>query len=546
MSHKNNSTQDRDLIAEAIASSKWILLENVEKTLHHFNLKAKAKVLTASQETFVLELKPKGKTKFADLKRCEEDIGIRLNKAFCRIEKQGCQIRLTLTDKTFSIKPLRTGLLSPDFQNSLLKLPVTLGYDAEDNMCIEDLAESPHLEIAGKSNSGKTALLHVLILALICRSAVNWINLIIIDLGSRDMAYFANLPHLSTPIVRTIVAAIQALRALGEEMERRRLLSESELEQLPYLVVVIDEFPSLVSKLNQTNGGKIVLEIINALSQHGRHEKIHLIIAAQNPTQSTMQVDLSNFAQIAFNVNKHNNSTTILGVAGAEKLSGKGTFLFKSRENTETKTLQGLHIPKEKIAVLIEEIITSFDDNYLDSSRKFIVAEKAMGAGLLEGESTITATSEEAEEEEEEAEEEAEEEEATGEDKTLADIIMWTLGQSEVSANRIMNDFGKGNPKAKEMLKKMEQRGIVGKKDETKPRKVLVNSISDLPDEILKLLLRSGYSLSDVGSLFHRVAEATEATEEAEEAEETEETEDYEEINWGTTGNSESTFMRKG
>ena len=170
-----------------------------------------------------------------------------------------------------------------------------MGYDVLGNPVVIDLAAQPHLLLGGPPNSGKSTGLQSVISSISYNVSPQEVNFVLIDLGANDLMSFGNLPHLACPVVRSQDEAIQAVAAVVAEMERRKdleLANKQEFDVLPRLVLVIDEFPALFQCARNKRTSNSLRDMISSLLQRGRHGKIHVVLAAQNPTYQKMKVDL--------------------------------------------------------------------------------------------------------------------------------------------------------------------------------------------------------------------------------------------------------------
>ncbi len=374
---------------------------------------------------------------------------------------------------------------SPQYLDACNKmlLPYVVGFDAVGRLIIVDLSKLPHLLVAGATNSGKTVGVKVLITSIIYRKRPSRVNLILIDVGASDLLPFEGVPHLSCPVIRDRNRASQVLEKLRNEMERRITIQSSDNEtfkKLSRLVLVIDEFPALFVGVEDKRMVKLMTDAVSALLQRGRHAKMHVVLAAQNPTTQNMKVDLGNITgRIAFKCAKRNYSETILDERGAENLLGKGDMYFKSLEFSELKRIQGTYITSSELNQVIQSIKTSsfrlsigkYRINLSDNSSRDMGDDLAVD---LNGNSNHS--------------------KQDADRRMFAQIMLWALGQNEISCNAVMKAFGYGWNRANHFIDRLCEVGIVGELDAKLPRKVLPQTMDEVSDKTKEFLQNCGYT----------------------------------------------------
>ena len=184
-----------------------------------------------------------------------------------------------------------------------MQLPYIVGHNITGQLVITDLSQNKHILLGGATNSGKTVGLHALITSIIVCKPSSFVNLILIDVGAADLVVFNGIPHLSCPVIREKNIAHHAILSLKDEMERRiemQIMDMDNFKRLPQLLLVIDEFPALFSGIDK-NVAKSLTDALSDLLQRGRHAKVHVVLAAQNPTIQNMHIELGNITtRIAF------------------------------------------------------------------------------------------------------------------------------------------------------------------------------------------------------------------------------------------------------
>lgn len=474
----NERVAKRDII---VKFKKMIKIIEKHYMSHGVLVKLNPPLVLREYKRFIFSFEIKAGTKIEMIFKCSPDIKTALNLPLFEPFRVGGTICLAVSEKNIIQNSLIQMLTSPGFKKSKASLPIALGYDMLGRMVFDDLAEMLHVMYAGSTNSGKSSGLINLVLSLILKQSVEKVNLILFDVGASTLGVFDGIPHLSCPVVKDIRKGIYVIKMLVEEMERRIKLDSTELQEQPVIICIIDEYVSFIEGIhnkNQTN--EVVNEVSNIL-RRGRHAKIQMVLSAQDPTVKNMKVDLNNITtRMAFACAKYQNSITILGEGGAEKLMGKGTVLYKSQRNPDPIYLQGAYVLPEKIEQLVDCVKSAAGN----SVNKFWIPELELS------ELSVVAVNDE--------------EYVLNADndmKEFADIIMWTLKRSNVSASKIMKQFSIGN-RAYGIMNKMSAMGIVSDKCAKQPRKVLPQFVEDLSSEIVCFLEQNGYNMDHIKNAF--------------------------------------------
>ncbi|MCK9585206.1 MAG: DNA translocase FtsK, partial [Candidatus Cloacimonetes bacterium] len=248
--------------------------------------------------------------------------------------------------------------------NSKSKLAFGLGKDISGRPIVADLSRMPHLLIAGATGSGKSVCINTILMSLIMRTTPDDLRLILIDPKRVELAGYANLPHLIGDVVTDPDTALETMYWAVKEMERRyellqdvkvrdilgyneRSSRDEELERLPYIVIVVDEFADLI----MTSGKDIELPITR-LTQMARAVGIHLVLATQRPSIKVITgIIKANFsARIAFQVSSRVDSRVILDMIGAERLLGSGDMLFLPPGKPSSQRIHGAYVSDQEIA----------------------------------------------------------------------------------------------------------------------------------------------------------------------------------------------------
>ncbi len=400
------------------------------------------------------------------------------------VVKNNFTLYIIASQKKIEYDHLPVLLHKPDYQKAQerARLPYVVGHDILGNIVMDDLAQFPHLILGGSTNSGKSVGLQALITTIAYSKSPSKANFILIDVGATDLMPFEELPHLSCPVVRERTAAIQALADLVAEMEQRIDLgytSPASFKQLPRLVLVIDEFPALFAGIDK-DMSKTLTNSVSSLLQRGRHAKIHVVLAAQNPTYQNMKVDLGNITtRIAFKCAKKNFSETILGEGGAETLMGHGDLLLRSPRYDSSSRIQGIYISPAELRETVQRIAAKFAHMTANKFNLVIPnGDAVVSTGGLASQLSCSVVRQW----------------PSDTDQLLANVIMWALERNSISINMLMTEFQFGWNKASRLVKRLEELGIVDRPEGKFPRKVIPGSPEEIPEELIKFLQTCSFS----------------------------------------------------
>jgi len=456
--------------------------DEIEECFARYGIKVGVKVHMSKRDHFVIKVKLKGSTRVSQVLKYASDVKFKLKLHTFKPFIKEPYIFITVSERDIQYDRFLKILVSPVFTEAKkkMKLPHIIGTDGMGENIVEDLASVNHLLNGGSSGSGKTIALLILILSIILSKSPQKVNLLIIDVGANDLTPFNIVPHLSCPVIRDAEAGFNALKALATEMERRRELEVtniSEFNLLPRIVCVIDEFPALVSGMGDSS--KLLTTIVSSILQRGRHYKIHLVLAAQNPTIQNMKVDLSNItARMAFTCAKPNFSEIIIGEKGAEKLSGNGDMLYKSPQHDTLQRIQGAYISPSELKQVLYKF--AFRNRQIDNPYKFVIDEETLRPTEMDSGCYIAAKTSSPK--------------GSVEDKLFAQVIMWALERETISSNSISDTFSVGWRRAKKFLDRLYSLEIAGNLDAKLPRAVLPTRIEDLSSKAVDILVSNGYT----------------------------------------------------
>ena len=446
----------------------------------------------SKEDRHIYEVNLKGSTREIHVRARASDVQLSLKLPMLQVVKLGLMLYLVVSPKEPDYDRLPKILRGKFYQRVSERqwLPYVAGHNSFGELVCLDADDFPHALLGGSTNSGKSVALQVLILSIAYSSSADDVNFILIDLGATSLRPFEGLPHLSCPVIRDRDVALHALEALTAEMKRRIKLeyeAQENYDKLPRLVLVIDEFPALFMGAEKTEV-KQMTAMLSDLLRRGRHAKIHLVLAAQNPTIRNMKVDLSNItARAAFKCAKRNFSETILGEGGAENLSGSGDMLITAPGIDGVQRIQGIYIKPEEVS----EVVRQIRDNPLfsgEQGQKFTIPDSDLLSPPDTLESQLTCA--------------VVRRGPSKADQLLADVIMWALEQDSISINSVMGHYKIGWNKASGLVKRLEELGIVSRPEGKVPREVVPDYPEDIPEELISFLQNAGHSQDAVIEAF--------------------------------------------
>jgi DNA segregation ATPase FtsK/SpoIIIE, S-DNA-T family len=354
------------------------------------------------------------------------------------------------------------GDIYDDLPGTASPLSVWLGKDISGAAVWTDLARMPHILIAGTTGSGKSGCINTILTSILLRATPDEVRLILIDPKRIELGYYESIPHLLTPVVSSPKEASAVLLNVVTEMERRygqlsqlrarnlpeanRTLRKRREQELPYLLVVIDELADLMMVSPQE-----VEDAIIRLAQKSRAVGIHLVLATQRPSVDviTGMIKANVPSRIAFAVSSQTDSRVILDANGAESLLGQGDMLFKPLGTSRLQRLQGAYVSEEEVALVVAEVRAQrepeIDTSYLDAPQVFA------GDDGDEGEFD------------------------PDEDALLDRAIEVVVTAQTASVSLLQRRLRVGYTRAGRLIDMLERRGIISPYEGSKPRRVLVS-----------------------------------------------------------------------
>src|SRR5574344_487264 len=456
--------QSRGSSNEELANNKKAL----ERVLNDFQISGKVVEIHEGPAVTQYEVEIKAGTKVSRITSINKEIALALAAKDVRIEAPipgKSTVGIELPNKAIAAVPIREVLNSIPKSMSGAKILVALGKDLMGRTCCADISKMPHLLVAGATGSGKSVCINSFIASILMFMKPEEIKLVLVDPKKVELSNYNGIPHLLCPVVNDPKKANIALQKIVAEMDRRyELFSEAgakniasyndqleksnkknntNIPKLPYIVVIIDELADLMLV-----AAKEVEDSIMRITQMARAAGIHLIVATQRPSTDVITgiVKANIPSRISFAVASQIDSRTILDMGGAEKLLGKGDMLYLPMGENAPTRIQGTFISDDEIARLINyvshEQVARYDNTITE------VPDDHMAGATSPGEEY--------------------------DDPLYNEIVDFAIQTGKISASLIQRRFRLGYNRAARIVDLLEERGIIGPPNGSKPRDVLV------------------------------------------------------------------------
>lgn len=453
-SKKVNST-------EFIKSNK----ESLERVLNDFQIAGKVVEIHVGPTVTQYEVTVPTGTKLSRVSSINKEMALALAAKDVRIEAPipgKSTIGVEIPNKEVASVKIKEVIGDADPEKIKNGLLVTLGKDIAGQTINTDLSTLPHLLVAGSTGSGKSVCINSIIISLLMHYRPDEVKLVLVDPKQVELSNYNGVPHLMCPVVTDPKRASLVLQKVVSEMDSRyRTLADkgvknikdynkkAEAENTPkmnYLVVIVDEMADLMIVAK-----KEVEDSIMRITQLARAAGIHLIVATQRPSTDiiTGVIKTNIPSRIAFAVASYIDSRTILDTSGAEKLLGKGDMLYLPMGANSPTRIQGCFISDNEIEKIIKHVCkqqeASYDNNLMSSTN---IEGSSPSSVVTENENT--------------------------DDPVYDEVLKFTLETGKISASLIQRRFRLGYNRAARMIDLLEERGIIGAQNGSKPREVLV------------------------------------------------------------------------
>lgn len=433
-------------------------VETIQKTLKDFGVNVAMGDVhigpTVTQYTF----KPSEGVKLTNITARANDLALALAAHPIRIEAPipgKAAVGVEVPNKTAAIVTLREILESESYRGIRSNLKIALGRDVAGMAFAADLKKMPHLLIAGATGAGKSVAINSIIMALLYQNSPADLRIILIDPKRVEFTMYNGIPHLLTGVVTEVDKTINTLRWAVAEMERRYKVFASNHKRnvdeynadpseghMPYLVVIIDELADLMAQAANEAEAAIV-----RLAQMARATGIHLIVATQRPSVDVITglIKANIPTRVAFAVASQVDSRTIIDQAGADKLLGNGDMLYLSSELGKPKRVQGVLVGEKEIKAVTDFLKKQATAHYEDTIQDYHPA----GAGRQSGDGVV-------------------------DDDLYSEAKEVVVAAGKGSASLLQRRLRVGYARAARLLDLLEQEGIIGPPEGSKPRDVLM------------------------------------------------------------------------
>ena len=464
---KETKAQNAALLSAELDNTANRLVE----TLRSFGVETRIVEVSRGPTVTRYELQPSAGVKISKITNLADDIALNLATAGVRIEApipNKAAVGIDVPNKASAVVGGRGILDSPAFTSAKSKLTVALGRDIGGNAVVTDIAKMPHGLIAGATGSGKSVCINSIIVSILYKATPDEVKLLMIDPKVVELGIYNGIPHLLVPVVTDPRKASGALGWAVSEMEKRynmfadrgvrdlagynrfvEQLGDPEVQKMPHIVIIIDELAALMMTAPNE-----VEDSINRIAAKARAAGMHLIIATQRPSVDVVTgVIKANIpTRIAFAVSSQIDSRTILDSAGAEKLLGRGDMLLSPVGSNKPNRIQVCFVSDEEVEAVVDYIkgdhSADYDDDVMVEIERQAAVEKKQKTGLKE--------------------------DGPEEDPMLSDAIRVVVENGQASTSLLQRRLKLGYARAARIVDEMEQRGVVGPYEGSKPRKVLI------------------------------------------------------------------------
>lgn len=439
------------------ASDLFDSRRKLEATLESFGVRAKVLDVVRGPAVTRYEVQPATGVKVSRIVGLTDDIALALAAKDVRMEAPipgKSAIGIEVPNMEVSIVTMREVMETAAFQNAPSKLSIAFGRDISGQTIVGNLAKMPHLLVAGATGSGKSVCINGIITSILYKAAPDEVKFLMIDPKMVELNVYNGIPHLLAPVVTNPRRASLALKKIVVEMEKRyelfsksgtrniegynALMADNPAAILPYIVVIVDELADLMMV-----AANDVEDSIARLAQMARAAGIHLIIATQRPSVDVITgVIKANIpSRIAFGVSSQVDSRTILDMAGAEKLLGRGDMLFLPVGMSKPIRVQGAFLSDQEVEALVSFTCDQAEAEYKEDLVPEIEEE-------TEGEVEL--------------------------DELYSQAVQIVVEAKQASVSLLQRRMRIGYTRAARLIDQMEAKGIVGPYEGSKPREVLM------------------------------------------------------------------------
>ncbi|MCA9389849.1 DNA translocase FtsK 4TM domain-containing protein [candidate division WWE3 bacterium] len=470
----------------------------IERTLDSFGVQARVAEVNLGPAVTQYALNLAEGTKITKITSLQNDLALALAAptGSVRIEAPipGKKlVGIEVPNYTATLVTMRNTLMSEPVQNSKAHLMVTLGQNVSGETVAADLSKWPHVLIAGATGSGKSYLLHALIVSLLYRRTPEELQFMFIDPKRVELTQYNGIPHLLRPVIVDADKAVNSFKWAVHEMEHRYKLfqqipgvrdlasfnEKTDTTKLPYIVIVVDEMADLMAYAKNEAEG-----LITRLAQMSRATGIHLVLATQRPSVDVITglIKANIPTRIALNVTSITDSRVVLDSSGAEKLIGKGDMLYLPPDASKPRRIQGVYVSDSELRSVID---------YLKQFARPVVPAQVAELDGEDGDTSLLS---------EVVGTEWHGASASGrspdfeepDDNKFDDAVREIINHDRASASLLQRRLSIGYARAARLLDELEERGMVSLKDGSNPRDVY-------KDKVQEYLIKSGQVSTDIG-----------------------------------------------
>ena len=434
-------------------------MKKIQKTFENFGMEVTMGEVNVGPTVTQYTLRPAEGVRLSQMLTLQNDLALALAAHPLRMEAPipgKSLVGIEVPNQSVSMVKLKDIIDTGAYRKRKSNLSLALGKDVAGTPILTNLADMPHMLVAGATGSGKSVCINNIILSLIYQNSPEELKFILVDPKRVELSAYAGIPHLLTPVINETDKTINALRWVVKEMhERYKLLQASGkrnissynkaviVNKMPYIVVIVDEFAALMSL-----APKEVEAAIVSLAQMARAVGIHLVLATQRPSVDVITglIKANITARAAFAVASSMDSRTILDTSGAEKLLGKGDMLFVTAESSKPKRIQGAYVSDEEINAVADFIKEKADPEYDDTVTEKVGKAGATGFGGGDQEDDLAMEAKEV-----------------------------VLKAGKASATLLQRRLRVGYARAARLLDILEEMGVVGPPEGSKPRELLIS-----------------------------------------------------------------------
>ncbi len=458
----------------------------IHDTLSEFSIDVEMEDANIGPKVTQYTLKPPSGVKLTRITALETNIALNLAAQSLRIEAPipgQRAVGIEVPNRKAAEVRLHSVLNSKQWRESREPLSFAIGKDISGQAVVSELNKMPHLLIAGQTGSGKSVMINTLLTSLLYRNSPSEMKMILVDPKHVEMEPYTDIPHLLTPIITEPEKAVSALKWAVNEMERRlRLMATVKIRDIstynkyakqagrkiaitdedgvtqqpedgamPYIVIVIDEMADLMMVAKRD-----IEALIVRLAQKARAVGIHLVLATQRPSVDVITglIKANVPSRIAFTVASQIDSMTILGQAGAEKLLGQGDMLYQTVSMPKPKRIQGAWVMDDEVLKITDHLRMQSEPQYNDE----IISQPVQ----LNGKGGVVADF------------------GDSSDSLYNDAVRLVVETRRASTSSLQSRLRIGYGRANRIMEEMEEQGIIGPADGSRPREILISSLDEL------------------------------------------------------------------